>query len=168
RMRDGVPEAQAEAEARSDQSLDQLIPVAPILPYSRLRFLTAPSIRGAQPLGFFPVIESHDPPIDEGYVDFTRTVPVSRNVLRGPFASMSEPARSMLRWKLAQFYALRNQSIGNEIMAAIGKTITDVHVVMDSKKRLVVDLELDQGASRLQLKQEPRALDPPAARLRST
>lgn len=158
RIREGISEDQAEGEGRADESLDRLVPVAPVLPYTHLRFASETAIRQGQAIGYFPLIASHD--VDEGYIDFTRTLPVSRQLLTGPFAAMSGEARRILRWKLAQFYAFRNQSVDDEITAAIGKTITGVHVVKDSKNRLVVDLELDNATSSLRLRQEPRRTEP--------
>jgi hypothetical protein len=119
-----------------------------------LRYASEAAVRQAQPIGYFPVVGSDD--VDQGYLDFTRTVPVSRRLLWGPAAALSEAARKILRWKLAQFYAVRNLSVDAEIMAAIGKTITAVRVVTDHRDRLIVDLELDQGAGELRLRQEPR------------
>lgn len=154
RVREGVAEAEAIAEARANPGLDPLVPVTPLLPYSQLRFASAQAVRQAQPIGYFPVAASDD--VDEGYLDFTRTIAVSRPLLWGPAAAMSEPARKILRWKLAQFYAVRNFSIDAEIMAALGRTITAVRTMLDNRDRLVVDLELDHGASELRLRQEPR------------
>ena len=105
RIRTGVPPDQAEAP--DDLSLDPLVPAAPILPYRQARHLNVDAIRQAQPIGYFPIPASPDQ-VDEGYIDFTRTVPVGRQLLWGPAAALSEPARRILRWKLAQFYAVRN------------------------------------------------------------
>lgn len=138
--------------------------MAPVLLYRRLHFVNEGAVRQAHAIGYFPVVDSDDPSMDEGYVDFTRTVPVSRKLLRGPYASMSEPARRILRWKLAQFYAFRNQSVDDEITAAVGKAITAVHAVTDNKNRLIVELELDHGEDSLKLRHEPRTTDVPAGR----
>jgi len=156
----GYSEGDAVAAARAETSLDLLTPVCPIRPYKDLRYANEQAVRQATSTGYFPIVDSDD--MDAGYVDFLYTVPVSRRLLRGPVAALSEPARRILRWKLAQFYGFRNQSVDAEIMAAIGKTITDVHIVTDNKNRLVVDLTLDHGAGQLQLRQEPRRTDIPA------
>lgn len=165
RTRAGDSEDAAVEEARTDPSLDPLVPVAPILPYLKLRLVNAQSVRTAQAIGYFPIVPSPDQ-VDEGYVDFIRIVPVSRQLLWGPAATLSEPARRILRWKLAQFSAFRNLSVDSEIMAAIGKTITAVHVVSDQKDRMVVDLELNHGTGQLRLRQEPRRPDLPAGHQR--
>jgi hypothetical protein len=164
RIREGMPEDEAEAEARTETSLDRLVPISPILPYEQLHFVGKDSIQQAQALGYFPIVESDE--MDEGYVDFARTVPVSRQLLTGPFAAMSEAARRILRWKLAQFYAFRNQSVDTQIMSAVGKTITGVNTLTDNKNRLVVELELDEGAGSLRLRQEPRRSEIPAGHTR--
>mgnify|MGYP001164785900 CR=1 FL=1 len=161
---DGLSEAEAVALAREDLTLDPFIPVAPIFPYQRLRYASAQGIREGQTIGYFPIVGSDD--MEEGYIDFVRTVPVSRRLLRGPFAALGDAARSILRWKLAQFYAARNFSIDAEIMAAVGSTITGDRVVTDTKKLLVVDLELDHGANRLLLRQEPRRTSIPEGHTR--
>lgn len=158
----GHSEAQALAVARQDETLDPTVLVAPLLPYSALRFASEGGVRTAQAVGYFPIVGS--PEMDEGYADLGRIVPVSRRLLFGPVASLSEGARSILRWKVAQYCAARNLSVDAEIAAAVGRTITRVQTVEDSKRRLVVDLELDGGAGRLRLRQEPRREDAPPAR----
>jgi hypothetical protein len=160
RIRAGAPAARAEAEARADPSLDPLVPVTPILPYGRARYLNLQAVRQAQPIGYFPIPEWPGQ-VDEGYLDFTRTVPVSRQLLWGPAAALSEPARRILRWKLAQFYAVRNLSVDAELVRAVGKVITAVRTVSDQKDRLVVDLELNDGEDELRLRQEPRRPEVP-------
>ena len=160
RTRTGVSEEVAADEGRADHSLDPFVPVAPIFPYSMLRFVNSRSVRTAQSVGYFPIVPAPDQ-VDEGYVDFTRIVPVSRLLLWGPAAALTEPARRILRWKLAQFSAFRNLSVDAAITAALGRMITAVHVVTDQKDRLVVDLELDNGAGQLRLRQEPRRTDLP-------
>lgn len=104
----GLPESAAEAEARNDDSLDPLILVAPVLPYESLRFVNEQAVRTAQAVGYFPIVGG--PEVDEGYLDLGRVQPVSRGLLSEPFAALSEAARSILRWKLAQYYAARNLS----------------------------------------------------------
>ena len=160
----GVPESQAEARARGDESLDPLVSITPLLRYEQLHAARADTVRQAGPVGYFPVVSSEE--VDEGYIDFTRTFPVSRRLLWGPLAAMSEAARRVLRWKLAQFYALRNLSIDVEIMSALGKTITGVQVVLDNRDRLVVALQLDGGLSEIRLRQEPRRSEIPPGHLR--
>lgn len=164
RIAAGIAEAEAIAEARADGSLDPLVLVAPILPYRDLRHVNDQAVRDGVAIGYFPVVESDE--MDGGYVDFLRTLPVSRALLTGPAAALSEASRRILRWKLAQFYGFRNLSVDAEIMAAVGKTITAVHVVTDSKNRLIVDLELDRGAGQIQLRQEPRRTEIPAGHQR--
>jgi hypothetical protein len=117
-------------------------------------------VRQAQPIGYFPIPEWPGQ-VDEGYLDFTRTVPVSRQLLWGPAAALSEPARRILRWKLAQFYAVRNLSVDVELVRAVGKVITAVRTVSDQKDRLVVDRELNDGEDELRLRQEPRRPEVP-------
>ena len=165
RMREGVSVEEAEEEARANPSLDTVVPVAPILPYVQLRFVNQHAVRTAQAVGYFPIVASPNQ-MDEGYVDLTRIVPVSRQLLWGPAAALSEPARRILRWKLAQYLAFRNLSVDAEIMAATGKTITAVRVVSDQKDRLIVDLELNHGDGQLRLRQEPRRPDLPPGHTR--
>lgn len=77
RLRDGVTVEIAEQEARADNSLDPLVPVAPLLPYSSLRYVNLQAVRQAQAIGYFPVVPWPDH-VDEGFLDFTRIVPVTR------------------------------------------------------------------------------------------
>jgi predicted transposase YbfD/YdcC len=77
------------------------------------------SVAAAEEDGFVGIGHDHAETIETGHG--RRTVPGSRHLLTGPFASMSDPARRVLRWKLAQFYAFRNQSIDEQIMDAVGK-----------------------------------------------
>jgi hypothetical protein len=153
-IRDGVPQDEARARAVADTSLDILIPVAPIFQYSSLRFASEGGIRTAQTVGYFPVVEKSSV-MYEGYVDLSRTVSVSRNLLAGRLASLSESARNVLRWKLAQTYAARNLSVESKLTEAIGKTITNVVAIRESKKREVARIELDQGESAIVVKLEP-------------
>lgn len=164
RMAEGRTETEAIEEARGELLLDPFVPVAPVLPYRLLRFADVEALRQGQLIGFFPVVPSDE--TDEGYVDFVRTTAVSRQLLRGPYASLSTEARSILRWKLAQFYAVRNFSVDAEIMAAVGKSITAVRAITDTKKLLIVDLELDHGASQILLRQEPRRTEIPPGHVR--
>jgi hypothetical protein len=164
RIAEGSTENEAVAEARTRTDLDPLIPICPLLPYADLRSARDAAVRQAQPIGYFPILGSET--VDEAYVDFTRTVPVSRQVLRGPLAALSEAARQILRWKFAQFYAVRNLSVDAQIMAAVGKTITDIKVVADNRSRLVVDLQLNGGPDNLTLRQEPRREDIPSGHTR--
>jgi hypothetical protein len=135
--------------------LDPIVPVCPLRPYAVLRYANAAAVRTANVVGYFPL-----PPktsvTDEGYLDFVRTVPVSRRLLTGPLAVMSADARRILRWKLAEFYAYRNLSTDATVMSVKGRTITDVQVVADSKNRLVISMHLDGPPGELLLKQEPR------------
>ena len=87
RINEGLPAADAEAEARANTSLDPLVAVAPILPYRALRAVSEQAVRQGNALGYFPIIDSDE--MDEGYVDFLRTVPVSRQLLWGPVAALS-------------------------------------------------------------------------------
>ena len=133
RIAEGVSEDDAVAEAKARADLDPLIPVCPLLPYPELRTASDGAVRQAQPTGYFPILASES--VDEAFIDFTRTVPVSRQLMTEPLAALSDVARHILRWKLAQFYALRNLSIDAEIMAAVGRTITNVRAVADNRKR---------------------------------
>jgi len=164
RITEGVSEATAVKEAQARSDLDPLIPVCPLLPYGGLRFAREEAVRQAQPIGYFPLVGNES--VDEGYLDFTRTVPVSRQLLVQPLAALSEAARHILRWKFAQFYAMRNLSADAQITAAVGKTITDVTVVADSQKRLIVELQLDGGPDHLTLRQEPRRDETPPGHTR--
>ena len=161
---EGMPEAGAEAEARNDKRLDKFILVAPVLSYESLHFTSEQAVRSAQAVGYFPIVGG--PEVDEGYLDLGRVHPISRSLLTEPFAALSEAGRSILRWKLAQYFAARNLSVDAEIAAAVGRTISAVRAVEDNKHRLVVDLELDGGAARLRLRQEPRREEAPPARVR--
>jgi len=158
-IRQGATEADALALARQDETLDALIPVAPVLPYASLR-VNEQGVRTAQTTGYFPVL-AQGGVMDEGYVDFRRTVPVSRKLLTGPLAALDDPVRRILRWKLAQFYAIRNFAVDAEIQSAVGMTITGVTIVEDTRKRLVVRLELNNGEREILLRQEPRVREIP-------
>ncbi len=160
----GKPESLAIEEARADKSLDPVVQVAPVQPYSNLRYVSEQSVRTAQALGYFPIIGGKY--MDAGFADLGVVTTVSRQLLRQPIVSLSEGARSLLRWKTAQTYAARNCSVDAQIQAAVGKTITGVRTVEDNKHRLVVHLELDGDSDSLILRQEPRRQELQAARTR--
>lgn len=162
-MEQGKSEADALAEARLDPTLDTLVLIAPILPYKELRSVSPTAVRTAQAIGYFPILESDE--VDEGFVDFGRTVPVSRRLMSEPFAVLNKDIKNILRWKLAQHYAIRNLSVDAQIAAAVGKTIVASHTITDSKNRLIVELELE-GGDCLRLRQEPRQPEANPSRVR--
>lgn len=162
-MERGESETDAIAEARLDLALDPLVLIAPVLSYGELRSVSPAAVRTAQAVGYFPIPESDE--VDEGFVDFGRAVPVSRRLLSEPFAALGGAAKNILRWKLAQNYAVRNLSVDAQIAAAVGKTIVASHTITDNKNRLIVELELEGGDS-LRLRQEPRQAEANPSRVR--
>jgi len=160
-MNEGKSVDEATMEARGLPSLDPFVLVVPILPYAELRFLKDRGIRDGQTIGYFPILGSDV--IDEGYVDFVRMTCLSRALLQHRLGRLSDQAGRILRWKLAQFHSLRNQSVDAEIESAIGKTITNVALTEQSKPTsLMVSIELNDGEQTLVLKQDPRRQELPA------
>ena len=143
---------QAEAEARAVEGLDPTLIVARVRPYIDFEEARHDALRRAETFGHFPVLGTDE--VDDAVVDFDLLTTVDRRALIGRAAALSEIARNALRSKLAEFTALRARSTETAIEAAVGRLITDAQAYRErhgKRERLVVRLELDNGAEVLVL-----------------
>lgn len=144
-----VTEADAIGRFSARADLDRHVLVAPLQPYDEV---VAPawkheSIRQAGRIGYVPV-----PPIPEYdgaefFVHLSRVSTVGRELLalRYKVASLTEAARSLLRFKVAETLASRNLTLVCKLEAAVGRTITDVRTVKSRSSSATVALVLDDG-----------------------
>ena len=157
---EGVDEVEAVERASSDPSLDPTIVVAPVLPAALLSEADRRTVSSGGRIGQFPVCagpDPHAPLIPAGTVDLGRIAEISRRLVHRRVARLSERARAFLRFKLAEQWAYRNQSLDADIARAVGHTIVR-HQVIERSKDLEVILELDDGTT-LILKQDQRRLN---------
>ncbi|CAN5332896.1 hypothetical protein BH20GEM2_BH20GEM2_03070 [soil metagenome] len=145
---DSEEAAVREAEERSD--LDRYIVVSPLLPYDER--VVSPgkfeAIRSAQKIGYFPL-----PPMPaysgaEFLVHLSRTTTVERILLsrRYKIGSLSDLARQLLRFKLAEVLASRSLAAVSKLEVAIGQRITDVRTLKVKRSDATVVLVLEDGA----------------------
>ena len=155
--RDGITGTEAVARASADVSLDPTIVVAPVWPLSTFAEEDRRPIAEGGRIGFFPVCAGPDPSrplVPPGAVDLGRVTEISRGLVHRRVARLSDRARALLRYKLAQQWAYRNQSLDAEIARAVGHTIVQSQVV-ERAKGLQITLILDDGST-LVLKQDQR------------
>jgi len=152
-VKNGLPEQEARQQAVANADLDRLMPVSPIFPYEMLTFVNTEGIRACQTVGYFPVVGKPDT-IYEGFCDLARVVSVSRRLVAGRLAALSPELRNILRFKLAQAYAARALSTETDVSQAVGRTITDVASIHESKKRQYLRIELDGGEDVLLVRRE--------------
>lgn len=149
-LRDGVPEAEAIARASGNPELDRYILVSPLLPYHEQELAPArwDAVRAGQKIGYFPLPPMAAYERAEYFVHLSRICTVERRLLSPAYkaASLSEQARSMLRFKLAEALASRNISIVSKLEAAIGQRITDVRTMKVKRQDATVMLVLEDGS----------------------
>jgi hypothetical protein len=150
RIREGGSGEEAEREASTRRDLDRYIVVSPLLTYDeqvipRSRW---EGIRSGKKIGYFPL-----PPLSTfGGVEFAvhlaRLSTVERALLARDYkaASLSEYARSLLRFKVAEAFASRSQSLVSAIEAAVGHQIEDVRTLKVKRQDATVALVLDDGS----------------------
>jgi len=161
-------EAISQFSGRSD--LDRHVLVAPLLPYDEE---VAPAwkhegIRQAGRIGYVPVPPMAEYDGAEFFVHLARVSTVERQLLapRYKVASLSEAARSLLRFKLAEALASRNLSLVSKLEAAVGRTIADVRTLKARSSSATVALVLDDGSEVQVDARVDRPGGPPVERLR--
>lgn len=168
-VRDGVAEAEAMVRASSDPELDRYILVSPLLPYDEQEL--APSrwdaVRAGQKIGYFPLPPMPAYEDTEYFIHLSRICTVERRLLSPVYkaASLSEQARSLLRFKLAEALSSRNISVVSKLEAAIGHRICDVRTLKVKRQDATVMLVLDDG-SELQVGARADLDIPPPERIR--
>ena len=149
-VREGVPEAEAMARAGNDPALDRYVLVSPLLPYDEQELAPArwDTVRAGQKIGYFPLPPMPAYEDTEYFIHLSRICTVERRLLSPRFkaASLSEPARSLLRFKLAEALSSRNISLVSKLEAAIGRRITDVRTLKVKRPDATVMLVLEDGS----------------------
>jgi hypothetical protein len=143
-VEEGRSEAEAEAVADGDPTLDQFINVCPLIDPSCYR-ATWDSLSAGKVIGAFPVPGQEDRRISPSVVDLTFRATIDRNVVVARFASLSEDARAHLRYAIARTDVFRNPNVTAELERAVGKEITSVK--RSKAEPLVVVLTLSDGTT---------------------
>ncbi|RIK10608.1 MAG: hypothetical protein DCC49_02845 [Acidobacteria bacterium] len=146
----GYSEDDAERIADNDPTLDRTIHVSPLVDPADLK-IDPGNLRAGRVVGYFPVPASADGLVPEALVDLTYRCTVDVfGVTR--VASISETARSQLRFHIARLDALRSPELGFGIEEVVGKQILDVEIPQSNP--LLVRLRLDDE-SVVELMQRP-------------
>lgn len=146
---EGAVTTDAVGRASADESLDPTVVVAPVVPINALPEADRRAVSSGGRIGLVPVCagpDAHAPLIPTGALDLGRITEVSRRLIHRRAAGLSERARAFLRYKLAEQWAYRNQSLDAEIARAVGHRIVR-HQVIERPKDLQVVLELDDGTT---------------------
>jgi hypothetical protein len=144
-------EAAARASQRDD--LDRYILVSPLLPYRSDIVAEAKwaPVRAKQKIGYvgFPPMPAVEHA--EFCLHLSRISTIERRLLRMEFkiASLTEPARALLRFKLAEALASRNLSLVSRLEAAIGRRIDVDRTLKVKRQDASLALVLDDGSELL-------------------
>ncbi|HEU0299617.1 MAG TPA: hypothetical protein VFR37_09190 [Longimicrobium sp.] len=149
-VREGVPEPEAMERAGGNPELDRYILVSPLLPFQEQE-LAQPrwdSVRAGQKIGYFPLPPMPAYEDTEYFVHLSRICTVERRLLSPAYkaASLSEQARSLLRFKLAEALSSRSISVVSKLEAAIGQRIADVRTLKIKRQDVTVMLVLEDGS----------------------
>jgi hypothetical protein len=151
--RESVPIAEAVAQAAADDTLDRLVNIAPLVPYSDAAPSDPAVLARNQVIGFFPACASVPRGVDAGVVDLLRQTTLDRDLLITRMAVLSEDAQAAFRYALARFWLWRAPRLTFDLEEAIGKRIVDARFQTDGN--FLLELELHDG-SVLTLLQAPR------------
>ena len=151
----GLRKADALKGAEEDHDLDRFVVVSPLIPVTAFRS-TPDAIASQSVIGLFGVPSFRRANLPASAVDVTFRATIDRNLIAHRVSSLTEEARSVLRFALARSDALRTPTIGYEIEAAIGKRIKGVRAVAGNP--LLVVLDLSDGSS-LTLVHQPADVD---------
>jgi hypothetical protein len=141
-------EACALIAARPD--VDRHVQVAPLLPYDETVVPAArhEGIRQAHKIGYVPVPAMADYGNTEFFIALNRVSTVGRELLPTHYKviSLSEVARQLLRFKLAEALASRNVVLVSALEAALGRTIREVRPMKSRNTTATIGLLLDDGS----------------------
>jgi hypothetical protein len=149
-VRQGVPADEAEDRASGLPELDRYVLVAPLLPYEEQEL--APdrwdAVRSGRKIGYFPLAPMPAYEDDEFFVHLSRISTIERRLLSSSnkVASVTDAARGLLRFKLAEVLSSRNLSVVSKLEKAIGRRITDVRTLKVKRQDATVALVLDDGS----------------------
>lgn len=83
--------------------------------------------------------------------DLHQLTTIEHRLVAKTFASLSNEARGVLRYKLAELFAYRSLSTLNSLNHIVGHEVVDVQLVEQSKKKKMsrLMLQLEDGTSRI-------------------
>jgi hypothetical protein len=158
---EGLTVEEVEQRLARRLDLDRYAVVAPVLSYDELRQQWPPELRTDQREGdvrrgtrmdFFPLPAHPAGLLSDSVVSFVRMGTIERGLLECAqrIASLSEPARAVLRYKLGSQLSIRDASVLSEIEAAVGQRIvrtavTPIPPSKGRKKQVSVVLHLENG-----------------------
>lgn len=169
RLAEGLSENEARAEADARDDLDARIVVAPLLPYATevLGEKSWDAVRRAQKIGYFPLAPIEALGDVEFLVHLSRLSVIERRLLHRDMRvlSLTEQARQLLRFKLAEAFSSRNLGVLSQIEAAVGHRVEEVRVVKRKRANVTAALLLDDGSEvQVGVRTDPGP-DAPAPRL---
>jgi hypothetical protein len=148
-IRAGVAEEEAEARASTLSELDRYILVSPLLPYDERELASErwDAVKTGKKIGYFPLPPMAAYEDAEFFIHLSRLCTVERRLLSPSYklASLSEPARALLRFKLAEAHS-RNLSVVAKLESAIGRKIADVRNLKVKRQDATVALVMDDGS----------------------
>lgn len=159
-----------EIDKEFNEQVDRHVLVTPLLPYDEA---VAPTwkhegIRQSNRVGYIPLPPMPDYEGAEFFVHLARISTVDRQLLATHYkvVSLSEPARSLVRFKLAEALASRNLSVVSKLEAAVGRHIVDVRTLKTRSASATIALVLDNGDEVQVDAKIDRPSGPPTERLR--
>jgi hypothetical protein len=164
---------EVEAEVEDNESLDRFLQVSPLVHPADVQVagvqVPQDQLLGGKSVGYLPV-----PPLSigdtevvpESVVDLNYRCTIDRLACAARVSSVSEAARTQLRYALARLDALRTPTLEFELADVVGKTVSTARVA--KKNPLAVELVFSDG-KRVQLLQPPGSPKPggPARTARS-
>jgi hypothetical protein len=158
---EGISNEEIEDRLGERTDLDKYVVVAPVLTYEEIALQWPEELRTEDRIGdvrrgtrmdFFPMPAHPDGLLPASAVSFARMATIERKLLVNAFhvAALAEPARSVLRYKLASSFSFRDVSVVAEIEAAVGQriertSVTPIPQKKGEKKNVSVALYLDNG-----------------------
>lgn len=161
-------------DVEDDDTLDRFLQVSPLIRGDEVhvagRQVTQDQLIAGKMVGYLPVPSLTRDGIDivpASAVDLNYRCTIDRLSYAGRVSSVSEAARTQLRYALARLDALRTPSLEFALSDVVGKTVVAARVA--KKNPLAVDLTFDDN-TRVQLLQHPGSPAPagPARTARSS
>jgi hypothetical protein len=149
-VRKGVPASEAEDRASALPELDRYVLVSPLLPYDEQELAAErwDAVRTGRKFGYFPLPSMPAYEQTEFFVHLSRICTIERRLLSPAYkaVSITEFARGLLRFKLAEALASRNLALVSKLEHAIGRRISEVRTLKVKRKEATVALVLDDGS----------------------
>ncbi len=157
RVRQGVPQPDAEDQAQADTTLDRTFQGSPLVRLDDFPSNKREALQRGQVVGYLPVPDDPATGLPPSVVDLTYRVTIDRLAIENRICGLNEVGRAELRYCLARFDSLRSVSLGFELERIVGHQISDAQVTKN--KAIEITLTLDNG-DQLRFLQQP--VDPAA------